>query len=518
MYSKKSDDLLEQLLINRKVKNKKNFFNPKISDYKKDLTIPGTAKALERIQKAIKSEELIIAYGDYDVDGICGAAILYLGLTKMGARVLPYIPNREKEGYGLSRVGLDFARDSGAGLVITTDTGIVAFEQAKYVKKLGLDLIITDHHEPKGNNRPLAYAIVHSIDLCGAAVAWTLFQDEELLDLVALATVADMMPLLDVNRCLVKTGLIKLNFTQRVGLLALFHEAGLSLGEIGSYEIGHIIAPRLNAMGRLEHAIDSLRLLCTKDPIKARKLAELLSDTNNQRKTMTQQAVNEALLMVKKSARIHILSSPNWNAGIIGLVAGRICEETQRPAIAISVGEEFSKGSARSNNGINIVETIRKCEDLLVAVGGHEGAAGFTIATKNIKLFQKRLENMNLQIVDEDLPAGRQDKTLEIEAEVSVKNLTLDLAKNLLDFEPFGVANPKPILATFNMRLSDLRTVGDNKHLKGRVDGIDFIAFGMGDLINVLKNGQLINIAYTLEIDRWDSREKLQLKIKDIQL
>lgn len=509
MYLKKSDELLEQLLVNRKVKNKKNFFNPKISDYKKDLTIPGTAKALERIQKAIKSEELIIAYGDYDVDGICGVAILYLGLTKMGARVLPYIPHREKEGYGLSRVGLDFAKNAGAGLIISCDTGIVAFEQAKYVKKLGLDLIITDHHQPDGKKLPEALAILHTTKLCGAAVAWTLFQDEELLDLVALATVADMMPLLDVNRCLVKTGLIKLNFTQRVGLLALFHEAGLNLGEIGSYEVGHIIAPRLNAMGRLEHAIDSLRLLCTKDPVKARKLAELLSDTNNQRKIMTQQSVNEALLMVKKSARIHILSSPNWNAGIIGLVAGRICEETQRPAIAISVGEEFSKGSARSNNGINIVETIRKCEDLLVAVGGHEGAAGFTIATKNIKLFQKRLENM-------DLPADEEERTLGIEAEVPVKKLTLTLAKNLLDFEPFGVANPKPVLATYNMKLSDLRTVGEGKHLKGKADNIDFIAFGTGDLINVLQNNQFANLAYTLEIDHWDSREKLQLKVKDI--
>lgn len=508
---KKSDDLFEQLLINRKVKNKKNFFNPKILDYKKDLAIPGISKALERIKKAIKNEELIIAYGDYDVDGICGAATLYLGLTKMGARVLPYIPHREKEGYGISSVGLDFSKDAGAGLIISCDTGIVAFEQAKYAKKLGLDLIITDHHEPQGTKRPDAFCIIHSIKLCGTAVAWTLFQDEDLLDLVALATIADMMPLMGVNRALVKTGLMKLNFTQRVGLLALFQEAGLSLGEIGSYEVGHIIAPRLNAMGRLEHAIDSLRLLCTKDLEKAKRLASLVGETNNKRKLLTQEAVEQAKLMINESAKIHVVASDNWNPGIIGLVAARICEETGKSSIAISMGEEHSKGSARGSGTVNVVEIIRSCEDLLVAVGGHFGAAGFTIATKNIKIFQKRLENM-------DLPITNEDKTLEIEAEVPVKKLTLELAKNLQDFEPFGIGNPQPVLSTFNMELIDIRTVGDGKHLKGKADEIDFIAFGMGEMLDVLTSGQLVNLAYNLEINKWQAQEKLQLKVLDCQL
>lgn len=507
---KRSDNLLEQLLINRKIRDKDSFFNPQISDYKKDFHIPGIPKALKRINKAIKNEELIIAYGDYDVDGICGAAVLYLGLTKMGGKALPYIPHREKEGYGLSSVGLDFARDSGAGLVISCDTGIVAFEQAQYARNLNLDLIITDHHQPDGKKRPEAFTILHTTKLCGAAVAWTLFQDEELLDLVALATVADMMPLVGINRALVKTGLIKLNFTQRVGLLALFREAGLNLGEIGSYEIGHMIAPRLNAMGRLEHAIDSLRLLCTKDQGKARRLVKIISDTNEQRKKLTEEALQEARLMIDASAKIHLLASEKWNQGIIGLVAGRICEETQRPAIAISVGEEFCKGSARANGTTNIVEIIRSCEDLLVAVGGHRGAAGFTLKLKNLKLFQQRLKSI-------DLPADASEKILEIEAEVLVQKLTLALAKNLLDFEPFGMGNPKPVLATYNMRLSGLRTVGDNKHLKGRAEGIDFIAFGMGELVNVLQNNQLVSVAYTLEIDHWDSQEKIQLKVKDIK-
>ncbi len=531
----KSDDLIEQLLRNRGIKTveeKENFFHPKISDFEKEFQIPGITKALERIEKAIKQEELIIAYGDYDVDGICGAAVLYLGLTAKGAKVLPYIPHREKEGYGLSKVGLDFAKEAGAGLVITTDTGIVAFEMADYAKSLGMDLIITDHHQPLDSARglrpsyPDAFSIIHSIKLCGAAVSWCLVRQlveaDNLLDLVAIATVADMMSLLGVNRFLVKTGLEKLNRTDRVGLLALFNEAGLTLGQISSYEIGHIIAPRLNAMGRLEHAIDSLRLLCTKDSVKARKLADLVAATNEQRKIMTTEAVEQAKIKINGSdKKIHVLASPDWNAGIIGLVAGRVCDETGCSAIAISMGEEFSKGSARARGGVNIVELIRKTQDILVAVGGHAGAAGFTIETNKIDEFRQRLETL----MDQEDVIGESE--LEIEAQVTSNKLTKKLVGELDSLEPFGMDNPKPLLATMNMELSDLRTVGDGKHLKGKVvdpersygtGRIDFIAFSMGNMLNILKNGQLVNIAYNIEIDRYNGAEKLQLKVRDLTI
>ena len=513
---REGDDLIEQLLINREIKTEKQkelFFHPKLSDFEKDLQIPGISKAQKRIDEAIKDQELIIAYGDYDVDGICGAAVLYLGLTAKGAKVLPYIPHREKEGYGLSKQGLEFARDSGAGLVISCDTGIVAFEMAELAKSLSLDLIITDHHQLLSGKYPNAFAIVHSTKLCGAAVAWTLIRDEKLLDLVAMATISDMMPLLEVNRVLVKMGLEKLNRTERVGLLELFSESGITKGEISSYEVGHIIAPRLNAMGRLEHAIDSLRLLCTKDREKARKLAQLVGETNAQRKLLTQTAVDEAKLLVNGSTKkIHVLSSREWIPGIVGLVAGRVCEETRVPAIAISVGEVHSKGSARSVAGINIVEIIRECSDILVAVGGHPGAAGFTIETAKIEVFRKRLE----EIMDGEVVM--EEGTLDIEAEVEANKLDLRLAKDLEKFEPFGMENPKPILATKNMELSNLRTVGSGKHLKGRADSVDFIAFGMGEMVDILGNGQLVDMAYTLEIDKFDGTEKLQLKVKDLKL
>lgn len=536
----KSDDLIEQLLINRgilTVKDKEQFFHPKISDFEKDLQIPGTLKAVKRILQAIEKDELIIVYGDYDVDGICACAILYKGLTSIGAKVLPYIPHREKEGYGLSKLGLEFARDSGASVVITVDNGIVAIDQAKFAKEIGLDLIITDHHIPvEKKNEPLlpdAYEIVHSTKMCGAAVAWCLIKDlikkdlaTELLQFVAIATVCDLLPLVGLGRAFVFEGLQVLNKTTNLGLLALINECGISLKDLGSFEIGYMIGPRLNAMGRLEHAIDSLRLLCTKDPLKAKKLAKLLCETNAARQKMTMEALEQAKLLLDEAQKIHVLASKDWSAGIIGLVAGKVTDEYCRPAIAISVGKEISKGSARSIDGINIVELIRKHADILIDVGGHPGAAGFSIYSKNIEIFKKRLEELTIVLPEEE-------PVLEIEAEINSKQLTKGLVSELKKFEPFGMGNRKPILATRGMRVSDLRTVGEGKHLKFKVsfsvilsgaqrsegsNAIDAIAFGMGEWMNLLKFGQLIDLAYNLELDTYNGNEKLQLKVKDIKL
>lgn len=512
----KSDDLIEQLLVNRGIKNKEQFFHPKISDFVSELDIPEIEKAQKRILLAIEQEELIVIYGDYDVDGICAAAILYKGLAAIGAKVLPYIPHREREGYGLSNIGLDFAKDSGASLVITVDNGIVAFEQAKYAKTLGLDLIITDHHMT-AKEKPEAYTIVHSIKMCGAAVAWCLIKNlikkdlhEELLQFVAIATVCDLISLVGLGRAFVYEGLKILNKTTNLGLLALINQSGI-MGNIGSFEIGYIIGPRLNAMGRLEHAIDSLRLLCTKDPVRAKKLAELLGQTNATRQKMTTEAYEQAKTFVDQEKKIHVLTSSDWPSGIIGLIAGKICEEYSRPAIAISVGEEIAKGSARSIPGINIVEVIRQHADILIDVGGHPGAAGFSILSEHIEIFKKRLEEYVI-----DLPT--EERVLEIDAEIDSQKLTKNLVDNLRKFEPFGFGNKKPVLATLNMQLSDIRTVGDGKHLKGKADGLDFIAFGMGELADILKSTPKADLAYSLELDTYNGNEKLQLKVKDIKL
>ncbi len=517
---KKSDDLVKQLLINRGIKTEKEreaFFNPKISDFEKDLQIPGIDKSFKRIEIAIKEDELIVVFGDYDVDGICACAILYKGLTSIGARVLPYIPHREKEGYGLSHLGLEFARDSGATLVITVDNGIVALEQADYAKSLGLDLIITDHHVPQ-NTLPDAYSIVHSTKMCGAGVAWCLIKDkikkdlkEELLQFVALATVCDLIPLVDLARAFVFEGLKVLNKTTNVGLLSLINECRINLGSIGSYEIGYILGPRINAIGRLEHAIDALRLLCTNNITKANRLAKVLCEANTFRRVMTQAAMEEAKLLIDDRKKIHVLSSKEWKSGIIGLIAGKVSESFAKPAIAISVGGKVSKGSARSIEGINIVELIREFSDILIDVGGHPGAAGFSIETKHIEVFKKRIESS----IFESPVLGEQ--VLEIDAKINSNQITKNLIENLQTFEPFGFKNPRPIFASYAIKVSDIKTVGQGKHLKFKTDNIGAIAFNLGSLESSLKHGQQIDLAYTPEIDSYNGLDKLQLKVKDIK-
>ncbi len=519
---KVSDDLITQLLANRgltKPLEIDKFFNPNLEDYSKDFELSHLKIAHERIQKAIKNEELIIVYGDYDVDGICATAIVYKALSKLGAKILPYIPHREKEGYGLSKVGLDNARELGASLIITVDHGIVASVMADYAKKLGLELIITDHHLPEDDKDPKALAIIHSTKMAGSGVAWCLVRDlvdqktnQELLELVTLATICDSLPLLDLNRSLVTTGLKYLNKTTNLGLLELLSQTGVELGNIDSYVVGHIIGPRMNAIGRLEHAVDALRLICTKDPLKAKRLADLLNQTNLRRQELTQVAIDQARLQVDGQSRIYILEHKDWQPGIIGLVAGRIMEEVYTPTIAISVGEIHSKGSARSIEEVNIVELIRSCSDILVDVGGHKGAAGFTIETAKLKEFKLRLTK-----TCNELPKNS-EPTLLIDAEISISQITKSLIKDLSKFEPFGFGNPRPLLMSSQVKIRDLRTVGSGKHLKLKVEDIDAIGFGMGEMITKLRDNQLVDIAYSPEINRFNGSETVQLKIRDIQI
>ena len=529
---KTSDDLVEQLLINRGIKTeeeKEKFFNPKLEDYEADLQIPGIEKAKKRILKAVENKELIVVYGDYDVDGVCGTAVLYHGLTSLGIKVLPYIPHREKEGYGLSKEGLQTIKEKGASLIITVDNGIVALEQAGFAQAIGLDLIITDHHLP-AEEKPQCLALIHCTKMCGTAVGWCLVRSlvskglaEELLDLVGIATICDLVPLLGVNRALTALGLVQLNKTNRAGLLALFYESRLDFGKITSYEVGHILGPRLNAIGRLEHAIDSVRLLCTKDKDKASKLAQLLCAANDQKKQLSMQATVEAKEMIAQEKGLHpdetvgkkkilVLHSEKWIPGIIGLIAAKVAEEYHLPTIVLSRGEAESKGSARSVNGLDIVETLRKCSDLLNDVGGHPKAAGFTIDSSKIDVFKKRLESLVGETVFEDVDE------LEIELEVSSSKLSKELVIKLEKFEPTGVGNPKPVLATRNIRVFGLKTVGERKHLKFKADGIESIAFSLGHLSNLLEEGQLVNAAYYLEINQFNGNSTLQLKVLDLQL
>lgn len=517
---KLSKDLITHLLLERGIRTKKekeDFFNPKIENHESLLKIDGIKLSQTRIKEAIKNQELIFIYGDYDVDGVSATAISYLALKSIGAKVMPYIPHREKEGYGLSKFGLDEINTNGGKLIITVDNGITAIEQAKYCKSLGIDLIISDHHTSL-NELPETFSIVHSTKMCGAAVAWSLFKDlikkdlaHELLQYVALGTVADLIPLVGLSRAFVNEGLKVLNETSSLGLKALILESGLLDKKISTYEIGFILGPRLNAIGRLEHALDALRLLCTSDPLKAARLARLLCDTNTARQKLTEEAMDDARSQIKEDKKIYILASPNWLPGIIGLVAGKVCEELKVPVIAISVGEVVSKGSARSVDGLNITEVLRSQTDLFVNLGGHSGAAGFTIETKNIEKLtsslDKYFEKNNIK---------KSKSVLEIDAMLDLKEINFELAKELEKFEPFGIGNLKPIFANKNLKISDIRLLSNGKHLKFSVQGIDAIGFGMGEIGKDLENNQLIDLAYNLEINQFKGNKSLQFKLKDI--
>lgn len=526
------DKVIEILLQNREIKTKKereDFLHPKLSQVTvKSVEIDDRElqKSVTRIKKAIKAGERIIVFGDYDVDGITGSAILWETLNLLGAKVLPYIPNRIDEGYGLSIRSLENlkAKVPDVKLIITVDNGIVANEAVDLANEEGIDVIITDHHLP-AKKLPEAFSIVHTTKLCGAGVAWMLSLEFKVkidhLELVALGTIADLVPLKEANRVLVKYGLEALRSTNRIGFLELFKAAGLDPATIGAYEVGHIIAPRLNAMGRLESAMDSLRLICTTNKERAQELAIKLNDTNSQRQTVTQEAVLHALASLKVgkiNGKLIFVAHESYQQGVIGLVAGKLVEQYYLPSIVISKGEIYSKASARSISGFNIIEFIRSASDLLVDAGGHPMAAGFTIETAKIELVQKKLSVLAQKQITKKLL----NKTLRVDCELPLESVTLDLYKSLQSLSPFGMGNPTPLFASKGVQIESVKAVGNGaKHLKFRfVFGgkyMEGIWFNVGENASKLKIGEKVDLAYAIDQNIWNGNKTLQLKIKDVR-
>lgn len=513
------EDLVDQLLTNRGVplKDKETFLNPQLDDLYDPLQLDGVTKASQRIKRAVKDGEKIIIYGDYDVDGVTATAVLWEAINSIGGQVLPYIPDRFAEGYGINFEAIKKLADEGNKLFISVDAGVTAYQQIKLANELGIDFIITDHHSlPK--DLPPAYAIVHTTELAGVGVAYKLAQTltEPALELVALGTIADVVPLLGENRILAKFGIESLQRTTRPGLLALYEEAAISRNRIGTYEIGFIIDPRLNAMGRLENAIDSLRLLLTRDPVRARELAKKLGATNELRRRKTLEMVDHARSMVAdaKAEMLWVVSHSTYEQGIIGLIAGRLTEEWGRPVLAIAEGPELSKGSARSVAGFDITAAIASAADLLVTYGGHPQAAGFTIATTNIPAFRQRVQDyIRTKVKEEDLV-----RKLLIDAEVKPGQLNLELVKELDRLAPFGVGNPEPLFIAKSLTVGSMRLLSDNKHLKLELDGIDAIGFGLGPRGHEIRPGMKIDAIFHLEENVWQERSRLQLKLRDFQV
>lgn len=522
------DWLLQLLAKNRGLDTQKklnDFVNPTL-DQITATKITDVEKGLKRLQQALNNKEKVIVYSDYDADGICATAILWETLYDLGFDVMPYVPHRIKEGYGLSSPAIEELAKKGVTLIVTVDHGVTAVKQVEFAKSKSVDVIITDHHVLP-QSLPKSVAMVHTTNLCGAGVAWrfaweiikTLKPDYksnllEKLELAAIATIADLVPLNSGNRAIVKFGLEILSKTKRPGLKSLFRNSKVT-GKIGTYEVGHIIAPRINAMGRIEHGMDSLRLVCAKSQKQANELAKLLTTTNSKRQDLTVGAVTSALELVDKTQMVGVISHESWHEGVIGLVASRLVEAHYRPMVVISRGETFSKGSARSIPGFNIVEAIRASSEFLVDAGGHPMAAGFTIETRHIEAFTKKINTYAQTTIDEKIfsPFLKAECTL---SSSDVNHSNLEIIQKL---EPFGIGNPEPLFLGENYTVEDIRGVGpESKHLKLQVNGISAIGFNLGKFMQEIRPGYKVDLLFTIAKDNYNGNNKLQLKIKDIEI
>ncbi|MFQ5614093.1 MAG: single-stranded-DNA-specific exonuclease RecJ [Anaerolineae bacterium] len=512
--------------------------------------LSGMNRAVSRLRQAIKDDQPIAVYGDYDADGVTATALMVQVLTALGAKVCTYIPNRFDEGYGLNKEALAELAGQGVKVVLTVDCGIRSIEEVAYGAGLGLDIIITDHHhlaqdEAGDDLLPPALAALNPKqrrcaypfkELAGVGLAYKLSQallrtttwldrrspplrEEDLLDLVALGTVADLAPLVGENRMLVQQGLARLNQTERPGLRALIEQTLTRPGKIRSGTIGFTLGPRLNAAGRLDSALTAYRLLVTTQPDEARQLAATLDAQNRERQNLTlasQGKARQVILADEARAPLYFISDPDFNPGIVGLVASRLTDEFYRPTLVAERGQTHTRGSARSIPEFHITHALDQCADLLVRYGGHAAAAGFTLKNENVPEFEDRL----LNIAGDALSGHELLPTLTIDAEVNLRGVSWELVQALADLEPFGYSNPTPCFSTCGLAVKSQRRVGaEGKHLKLVVhDGKrawSAIAFGQGEWAEHLP--RRVDLAYALEINEWNGQQRLQLNVKDIR-
>jgi len=497
--------------------------------------LPDMQKAVTRIYQALLSGENICVYGDFDADGVTGTALLVQGLSSLGGKVTPYIPHRLIEGHGLKTTALEKLYQQGITLVISVDCGITGIIEVKKAKRMGLDVIITDHHTPLSEVPP-AFAVINPklpnshypfSELAGVGVGFkllqTLFQGmgkenqlEELTDLVALGTIADMVPLLGENRYLSKQGVKLINTTPRLGIKEMINQTGLTIGSINHESISWVIAPRLNAAGRLEHATISYRLLMTESPEEANKLAIWLEQKNNERQKLTTKALASAReqVLAQGISPLLIVSDNEFPAGILGLVAGKLSEEFYRPAIVIRTGEKLSSGSCRSIPEFNIISALSRYGSLFSQFGGHSQAAGFTLPTKNLAQLKQNLNQLAAtQLAGIDLRPQ-----LNIDAEVTFADLGGDTFPTIQQLAPFGSGNPAPTFLTRRVEVIDCQTMGNNGgHLRMKLKQGGTVWNGVGFRLGSYRNevSSPLDIVYNLELDQWGGVERLRLNILD---
>ncbi|WP_447979631.1 single-stranded-DNA-specific exonuclease RecJ [Candidatus Nitrospira bockiana] len=502
--------------------------------------IPDLEKAIDRLARAVRDAEPICFYGDYDVDGIAATSLYLLWFRAAGAKVSWYIPDRLREGYGLNAGAIRHLAQQGVRVIVTSDCGTTAHRELTLAQALGIDVIVTDHHQG-GGDLPPAVAVMnpHRGDsqypfpgLCSAGLAFKVAQGyrekygdpgcplEDLLDLVALATIADVVPLLDENRCSVREGLDLLSRGRRCGIRALKRTAGVD-GACDAGTVAFRLAPRINAAGRLAHADLGVRLLTTDSEAEAEALAAQLEALNRERQQVEEAIMQEASAAVGDGGArpAIVVASRAWHLGVVGIVAARLVERFHRPAVALSINEAgLAKGSARSIPGFDLYQALSVCGDLLEGYGGHPSAAGLTIQETKIPEFTSRFE----ALAGHALPALGLDPLLHIDAEVTLMSMGLQVVRELELLHPFGAGNPEPVLAVRRLTILDARTVGEG-HLKlvvrqGRSFPFEGIGFRMGSLADRrLSVQQPIDLAFMPEISRWNGLDRLQLKIRDIR-
>jgi single-stranded-DNA-specific exonuclease len=547
--------LVAQLLINRGIEEPARavaFLEAKMGSLHDPDLMPGTAEAADRIVQAARGGRKIVIYGDYDVDGVCGTSILWMCLKLAGAKdVEYYIPHRVDEGYGVNSDALGrLARERGAKVVVTVDCGISALHEAELARELGIELIVTDHHTI-GSELPAAAVIVHprlpgsrepNADLCGAGVAFKLawqvcksFGDGKrasphlrdylvrALGLVALATVADMVPLSDENRILVRHGLAGIVAQPTVGLRALMEQSGfLGKRRLSTGAVGFNLAPRINAAGRLERAMMAVELLTTEDPERARSIAAELDLCNARRQEIERSILNEAHEMIKAEGGVSgrgaiVLGRSGWHAGVIGIVAGRLAETYQRPAVVVALGGAIAQGSARSVAGFDLYAAIKDCSEGLISFGGHAAAAGLKLAPDQLPAFAARFDTRCRSALSPE----QLQRVLTIDAEVLLQQLSLPVVEEIDRLEPHGIGNPRPLLLASDVIIAGQpRPVGEQQnHLQLRVQQGDVvlkaIAWNMAEKGQSLTAGSRLSIVFHPSVNEWNNRRDVQLEVRD---
>jgi single-stranded-DNA-specific exonuclease len=540
--------IVSNLLYQRDIRDKQTAEEFLHSDYRTGLHDPFLMKDMDvasaRIARAIENGESMAVYGDYDTDGVTAVALLMQAIPAMGGKLRPYIPHRVREGYGLNREAIESLANDGISLLITVDCGISNLAEVAYARELGLDVIVTDHHSPP-EEVPNANAVVNPKQkdcsypydqLVGVGIAYKLVQaivrqglrlplrGRDLLDVVAVGTVTDMGPLTGENRVLVKHGLDALNSTSRPGLRALINASGLTQGKIKASDIGFGLGPRINAAGRLDDATRSYDLLLAENFGSAEKLASELNQANRQRQDLTKEVQESAKAFAESDGsvenRIIVIAGEDYPAGVVGLVAGRLVEEWGRPVLILERKEEVAVGSARSVRGFNIIEALRRCDDLFVRYGGHSMAAGFTIENAKLPELNQRLQEIAAEQLDDDMLVPK----LEIDMEIALSDINWDLVHLLETLEPYGQANPQPVFMSRNLHVVSVQTRGaDKQHLSMTIsDGSNnppfkAIAFRLGHLAPALNRHPYIDLAYHIEEREWNGERSIQLNVRDFR-